>query len=87
VEATPTKLTLSATADDIEANRADVTLTMDGTIPKLKLPKVGQMLPVEGVPEAFTAQPFSITMEKGALIGQEKPAPTKAPAKKSAQAH
>ena len=80
VEATPTKLTLSATADDIEKNTPDVVLTMVSAIPARLLPKVGSMTPVEGVPSMFTAQPFLVTMEKGTLLGQERPPAT--PAKK-----
>jgi tetratricopeptide (TPR) repeat protein len=81
VEATPTKLTLSATADDIEKNVPDVTLTMVAAIPARLVPKAGTMTQVEGTPSSFTAQPFMITMGKGSLIGQEKPAAA-TPAKK-----
>jgi hypothetical protein len=80
VEVTPTKLTLSATADDIEKGTADVTLTMVAAIPKANLPKVGDMQPVVGVPDSYTSQPFTITMSKGTLIGKEKPPAAKPPA-------
>lgn len=81
VEATPTKLTLSATADDIEKNVPDVTLTMVATIPAKLMPKVGSNTQVEGTPVSYTPQPFMITMSKGSLIGvkAETPAPAKKP--------
>jgi hypothetical protein len=69
VEATPTKLTLSATADDIEKNIPDVTLSMVSAIPARLVPKVGGMTQVGGTPVSYTAQPFMITMEKGTLLG------------------
>jgi hypothetical protein len=81
VEATPTKLTLSATADDIQNNVADVALTMVAAIPARLVPKVGSMTQVEGTPVVYTAQPFMITMEKGALLGAQQ-RPTAAPARK-----
>ena len=81
VEATPTKLSLSATADDIEKNVPDVVLNMTAAIPARLLPKVGSMTQVEGIPLSFTAQPFLITMEKGTLLGQTSAAPA-TPARK-----
>jgi hypothetical protein len=79
VEATPTKLTLSATADSIEKNIGDVTLTMVAAIPARLIPKVGSMTQVEGTPVSYTPQPFMITMEKGALLEAQRPAPARKP--------
>lgn len=83
VSATPTVLTLSATADDIEANLADVKVTMAAPLPPRLLPKVGSMTQVEAVPVSYTAKPFQITMEKGQLIVPKSTAtPAKPPARR-----
>jgi hypothetical protein len=79
VEAAPTRLTLSATADSIEKNVADVTLTMVSAIPARLIPKVGSMTQVEGTPVSYAPQPFMITMEKGALLEAQRPAPPRKP--------
>jgi hypothetical protein len=77
INATPTKLFLAATADDIDKKVADVTLTMVGTIPKTLIPKIGASTKVEGTPSSYTASPFMLTMSKGALLGvPEKPSAT-----------
>ncbi len=68
IEATATTLTLSATADDIEANKADVTVTMAAPLTPRLMPKVGSMTQIEAVPVSYTAAPFMITMAKGTLI-------------------
>jgi tetratricopeptide (TPR) repeat protein len=80
VEATPTKLTLAATAEDISKKIGDVTLNMVTAIPAKLMPKVGTMAKVQGDPVSFTAQPFMITMSNGTLIGApEAPALAKKP--------
>lgn len=81
VNATPTALTLSATADDIEKNVADVNVTMVAAIPARLVPKQGTMTQVQATPTEYTPNPFMITMTKGTLVGAEKPAAA-APAKK-----
>ncbi len=80
IEATSKRLSLSATAEDIDKNVADVTLDMVAAIPARSMPKAGTMTQVEGTPTSYTAQPFMITMTKGTLI-QAKPAesPKKTP--------
>jgi tetratricopeptide (TPR) repeat protein len=84
MEATPTKLTLAATAEDIEANKPDVVVTMAAPLPKKLVPAVGSMAQVEATPVNLSPNPFTITMEKGVLAVKEEPkaAPKKAPAKK-----
>lgn len=73
VEASASQVKLSATADDIEKNIANVTLTMAAPIPAHLIPRVGSMPSVQGTPVSYTTQPFVITMNKGTLIGQAKP--------------
>ncbi len=69
VSATPGKLTLSATAEDIEKRVPDVEVTMVGPIPATRMPKVGAMIQVQAVPVSFTTQPFLISMDQGTLVG------------------
>ena len=81
-EATPPSvpasiLQISASEDDIEQKKADITITMTGVIPAAKMPKEGDTLDFEGTPVSYTPNPFMMTMEKGALLRKagEKPAP------------
>lgn len=85
-QATPTKLSLSATAEDIEKNTPDVEVTMVAALPARLVPKVGAMTQVQAVPVSYTVSPFMITMNEGKLVGvKEEAAPAKkAPAKKPA---
>jgi len=82
ISATPTKLMLAATYDDIQNNVADVDMTMTAPLPARYVPPTGKMVKVEGVPVSYTANPFMITMNKGVLGGSEKPEPAKKPAAK-----
>lgn len=82
VEATSnTQLSIAASADDIEAKHADITLTMTGPIPAVKMPKPGDTFDFEGTPNAYTPTPFMMTLTDGKLLKKagEKPAPTHHP--------
>jgi tetratricopeptide (TPR) repeat protein len=68
VSVSPTKLTLSATANDIEKKTPDVEVTMVAPIPANLRPKVGAMTQVQATPESYTAQPFMINMDQGTLV-------------------
>jgi len=72
-----TELQIAASQDDIDAKRADIVLTMTGTIPPKLMPAEGATLDFEGTPVSYTASPFVMTMEKGALL--TKAAPKKPP--------
>ncbi|MGO9650425.1 MAG: tetratricopeptide repeat protein [Terriglobales bacterium] len=72
-----TELQIAASQDDIDAKRADIILTMTGTIPAKLMPAAGSTLDFEGTPVSYTASPFVMTMEKGALL--TKAAPKKPP--------
>ena len=81
-EATPPSvpasiLQISASEDDIEQKKADITITMTGVIPAKTMPKEGDTLDFEGTPVSYTPSPFMMTMEKGALLRKAgaKPAP------------
>ena len=75
-----TSLQIAGSADDIEAKRPDITLTMSGPIPAAKMPKAGDTFDFEGTPASYTATPFMMQMSDGKLLKKagEKPAP-KAP--------
>lgn len=81
IEATSnTELHIAASADDIDAKRADITLTMSGPIPAIRMPKVGDTFDFEGTPTAYTPTPFMMTMDTGKLLKKAgAPAPKKAP--------
>jgi len=80
ITATRTKMELAATADDIEKNVADVTLTMVAPLPLPKVPKAGEETQVLGKLDSYTSSPFMISMVEGQLIA-------KPPAKKPAPKH
>lgn len=83
ISASPTKLQIAASVDDIEQKRADVDLTMNGPIPAKLMPKEESELQFEGTPASYTASPFVMVMEKGSLLTKAAPAPAKkAPVRK-----
>ncbi len=74
LKAGATELRIAASQDDIDAKRADIVLTMTGTIPPKLMPAEGSTLDFEGTPVSYTASPFVMTMEKGALLTKAAPA-------------
>jgi hypothetical protein len=76
-----TELHIAASEDDIEQKRPDITLTMSGPIPKLRVPKPGDAFDFEGTPASYTPTPFMMMMSDGKLLKKagEKPAPTRKP--------
>ncbi|HKW17161.1 MAG TPA: hypothetical protein VJO35_06620 [Terriglobales bacterium] len=72
----PTELLIAGSEDDIEATRADITLTMSGPIPAARLPKVNDTFDFEGTPSSYTATPFMMMMSDGKLLKKAgEPAP------------
>ncbi len=67
IKATATQIDIAGSLDDIEAKKADITLTFEAPIPKTLLPKEGASLDFQGEPASYTPNPFSMTMEKGML--------------------
>jgi tetratricopeptide (TPR) repeat protein len=82
ISADPNTVQLAGSSDDIDAKRADITLTMDGPIPAKLMPKEGGPLDFQGTPVSFTPDPFVVTMEKGALLTKAAPPTHKAPVHK-----
>jgi tetratricopeptide (TPR) repeat protein len=74
IAATPTEVQIAESQDDIDQKRADIVVTMSGNIPDKLMPKVGSDLQFEGTPASYTASPFVMNMEKGALLTAKKPA-------------
>jgi tetratricopeptide (TPR) repeat protein len=80
IEATSdTQLQIAGSADDIDAKRADITLTMSGPIPKLRMPKAGDTFDFEGTPSAYAPTPFMMTMIDGKLLRKAGEKPAKKP--------
>jgi hypothetical protein len=82
ISASPTKLTLAGSQDDIDKNTADIDLTMAAALTAKLMPKEGAELQFEGTPVSYTPKPFLMTMEKGALIVKAAPATHKPPVRK-----
>jgi tetratricopeptide (TPR) repeat protein len=78
IAATATEVQIAESQDDIDQKRADIVVTMSGTIPDKLMPKVGANLQFEGTPVSYTPNPFVMSMDKGALLTAKKPA-TKPP--------
>ena len=78
-----TEVHIAASADDIEAKREDITLTMTGPIPATKMPKIGDdAFAFEGIPASYTATPFMMQMTDGKLLRKPGAAPSKPPARR-----
>jgi tetratricopeptide (TPR) repeat protein len=73
-----TELHIAGSADDIDAKRADITLTMSGPIPAARMPKAGDTFDFEGTPSSYTATPFMMMMTDGKLL-KKAGAPAKPP--------
>ncbi len=70
ITAARTRMELAATADDIDKNVADVTLTMVAPLPLTKVPKAGEETQVLGKLDSYTSSPFMINMIEGQLIAK-----------------
>jgi hypothetical protein len=74
IKAAPTELQMAASQDDIDQKRADIVITMGGTIPAKMMPQEGSTLDFAGTPLSYAPSPFVMTMEKGALLTKAAPA-------------
>jgi len=81
IKATATEFDIAGSSDDIEAKKADITLTFEDKVPLKLIPKEGASLDFQGEPASYTPSPFMMTMEKGKLLKAAAPAP---PARKPA---
>jgi len=67
IKATATEFQIAGSLDDIEAKKADITLTFEAPVPAKLLPKEGSTLDFQGEPVSYTPNPFMMNMEKGML--------------------
>lgn len=84
IKASATEFDIAGSSDDIEAKKADITLTFEDKVPLKLISKEGASLDFQGEPASYTPSPFMMTMEKGKLLKAAAPA---APAKKPTAAH
>jgi hypothetical protein len=77
ISASPSKIELAATVDDIEAKRADVALTLKSPLAARRVPKAGETITFIGTPESYTPNPFVMTMSDGSVKGADTPASRK----------
>jgi hypothetical protein len=75
----PTELHIAGSQDDIEQKHPDITLTMSGPIPKLRMPKPDDTFDFEGTPASYTATPFMMMMSDGKLLKKAGAPATKKP--------
>ena len=75
IKATATEFDIAGSSDDIDAKKADITLTFEDKVPLRLIPKEGASLDFQGEPSAYTPSPFMMTMEKGKLLKAATPAP------------
>jgi hypothetical protein len=75
IKASATEFDIAASSDDIDAKKADITLTFEEKVPLRLIPKEGASLDFQGEPASYTPNPFMMSMEKGLL-----PKPKVAPA-------
>ena len=85
ISASPTKLTLAGSADDIDDKKADITLTMEKAVPAKFVPQPGAQIVFQGTVSSYTPSPFMLTMTEGVLLDKTgKPlVPAAAPAHKA----
>ena len=68
VKSSATKLEIAGSRDDIDQKRADIVLEMRGSIPANLLPKEGETVAFEGIPQSYSSRPFLMIMMHGALL-------------------
>jgi len=79
MKATAEEFQIAASSDDIDAKKADITLTFEDKVPLKLIPKEGASLDFQGEPASYTPSPFMMTMEKGKLLKAAAPTPAKKP--------
>jgi TolA-binding protein len=79
IKATATEFQIAGSLDDIDAKKADITLTFEASIPASRIAKEGASLDFQGEPASYTPNPFMMNMEKGMLAKPKVTAPAKKP--------
>lgn len=68
ISASPAKLTLAGSADDIDDKKADITLTMAKPLPAKLVPAVATLTQFQATVSSYTPDPFMLTMTDGVLL-------------------
>lgn len=85
ITAEPEQFMVAGSSDDIDANKADITLKFEDKVPARLMPKDGtDNFQFQGEPASYTPNPFMMVMEKGQLLRSK---PAAAPAHKPATTH
>jgi tetratricopeptide (TPR) repeat protein len=79
IKANATEFDIAGSLDDIDAKKADITLTFEDKVPLKLIPKEAASLDFQGEPASYTPNPFMMTMEKGKLLKAATPTPAKKP--------
>ena len=80
ISATPTTVQLAGSDDDIDAKKADISLTMAKPIPARLMPQPGALMAFQGTVASYTPNPFMMTMTDGILLDKNgNPVSTAAP--------
>jgi len=79
IKATAEEFDIAGSSDDIDAKKADITLTFEDKVPLKLIPKEGASLDFQGEPASYTPSPFMMTMEKGKLLKAAAPPAKKPP--------
>jgi TolA-binding protein len=77
IKATATQFDIAGSSDDIDAKKADITLTFEDKVPLRLIPKEAASLDFQGEPASYTPNPFMMVMEKGKLLKAAAPSPAK----------
>jgi hypothetical protein len=82
VEAARDSLKLAGSADDIDAKKADLTLTLKEPLAAARIPKPATQLVIQGVPNTYTAEgdAFNLSFTEGQVLKGLPEAPAKKPA-------
>ncbi len=65
----PAKLAIAGTAEDVDANKPDIDLTLAGPLPAKGTPQAGTMIQFQGTPRTYTPNPFMVHMDSGLFVG------------------
>lgn len=80
ITAEPEQFMVAGSSDDIDANKADITLKFEEKVPARLMPKDGtDNFQFQGEPASYTSNPFMMVMEKGQLLRSKPAAPAHKP--------
>jgi hypothetical protein len=77
ISATAEEFQIAGSSDDIDAKKADITLSFGEKVPLKMIPKEGASLDFQGEPASYTPTPFMMKMENGKLLKAAAPTPAK----------